>query len=576
MPLSYRDISLPSCLGKVYTALISHHIVKYCEMLDLMYDEQNGFRSKRSCADHVYVVTSIIRNRLSQGLDTFAAMIDMEKAFDCLKRPFLYFKLLELNIDGKIYNAIKTLYSDNKAFVRVNNDIQTDWFDVPYGVRQGDPLSSTLFNIYINGLAEHLKQLDLGIEISNGLKICILLYADDIILLADSEAALQSLLLVLESWCSQWQLKVNNDKSNVIHFRNLKKPQTKFKFIYDSQELLITNYYKYLGFYLHEFMDLNFNANQLSDSASRALGAINAKFKSLKNISFGAYSKVYHSSVASILDFESETWGYCKAKSADKVQNRALRFILGVHKFCPLPAMSGDVGWLGCKERHFISMIRYWNRLIRMSINRLTKKIFLYDYNIKHNNWSSEIENILESVNLLNTFQTKIMCDISLFESKIRENLHNIWCDEIHKMPKLRTYVLFKHEYKTEEYLKMYLPRSHRSLLAQLRSGILPLRIESGRFQNIHDPNTGKIRKSKPEERVCTLCDLNLLEDEIHFVCICSKYCSLREKLFKTVTLKYASFTVMSNSEKFVFLLKNESKLLANYIYEAWNIENLN
>ena len=60
-----------------------------------------------------------------------------------------------------------------------------------------------IFNIYINGLAEHLNQLDLGIEISNGLKICILLYADDIILLADSEAALQSLLLALESWCSQ-------------------------------------------------------------------------------------------------------------------------------------------------------------------------------------------------------------------------------------------------------------------------------------------------------------------------------------------------------------------------------------
>ena len=190
-------------------------------------------------------------------------MIDMEKAFDCLKRPFLDFKLLELNIDGKIYNAIKTLFSDNKAFVRVNNDIQSDWFDVPYGVRQGGPLSSTLFNIYINGLAEHLKQLDLGIEISNGLKICILLYADDIILLANSEAALQSLLLALESWCSQWQLKVNNEKSNVIHFRNLKKPQTKF--IYDIKEFLITSYYKYLGFYLHEFMDLNFNANQLSD-----------------------------------------------------------------------------------------------------------------------------------------------------------------------------------------------------------------------------------------------------------------------------------------------------------------------
>ena len=72
-----------------------------------------------------------------------------------------------------------------------------------------------------------------------------------------------------------------------------------------------------------------------------------------------------------------------------------------------------------------------------------------------------------------------------------------------------------------------------------------------------------------------SFCDLNLVEDEIHFVCICSKYCTLREELFNTVIQKCASFTVMSNSEKFVFLLKNESKLLANYIYEAWNIKKI-
>ena len=47
------------------------------------------------------------------------------------------------------------------------------------------------------------------------------------------------------------------------------------------------------------------------------------------------------------------------------------------------------------------------------------------------------IENILESVNMLNIFQTKITCDISVFESKIRQNLHNTWYDEIHQMRKL-------------------------------------------------------------------------------------------------------------------------------------------
>ena len=112
-------------------------------------------------------------------------------------------------------------------------------------------------------------------------------------------------------------------------------------------------------------------------------------------------------------------------------------------------------------------------------------------------------------------------------------------------MPKLRAYVLFKHAYKTEDYLKMYLPRTHRSLLAQLQSGILPLKIESERFQNIRDPNIGKTRKLKPQERICTLCNLNLVEDESHYVCICSKYCTLRKELFNTVSQKCASFTVI-------------------------------
>ena len=57
-------------------------------------------------------------------------------------------------------------------------------------------------------MIEHLKLLGLGINIGNDIKICILMYADDIILLANTEAELQSLLLALETWCKQWQLSV--------------------------------------------------------------------------------------------------------------------------------------------------------------------------------------------------------------------------------------------------------------------------------------------------------------------------------------------------------------------------------
>ena len=84
-------------------------------MLDLISDEQNGFRRGRSCTDHIFTVSSIVKNRLNQGLDTFAALVDLEKAFDWITRSLLFFKLLEFNIDGKIYRAIKALYTNNKV-----------------------------------------------------------------------------------------------------------------------------------------------------------------------------------------------------------------------------------------------------------------------------------------------------------------------------------------------------------------------------------------------------------------------------------------------------------------------------
>ena len=80
-------------------------------------DEQNSFRKKRSCSEHIFTVTSLIRNILFAGLDTHAAFIDMEKAFDWVNRKLLFYRLLEFNIDGKLYNAIKTLYTNNISYL---------------------------------------------------------------------------------------------------------------------------------------------------------------------------------------------------------------------------------------------------------------------------------------------------------------------------------------------------------------------------------------------------------------------------------------------------------------------------
>ncbi len=81
-------------------------IVKYLEDLDWFVDEQGGFRNGRSCQDQMFSLTYIIRNRQAQNLLTFAAFVDMQKTFDWVDRDLLFLKLLIININGKVYNAI--------------------------------------------------------------------------------------------------------------------------------------------------------------------------------------------------------------------------------------------------------------------------------------------------------------------------------------------------------------------------------------------------------------------------------------------------------------------------------------
>ncbi len=165
---------------------------------------------KRSCKDHVFVLSSMIRQRKAKRLPTYIAFIDMEKVFDCVDRNLLLCKLLSLGVDGKMYNCLKSIYSNCKAGVNVNGYI-TDLFSNVFRVRQGDALSPTLFGLYIKDLVQELKEGSEGIQTEFFIIQC-LLYADDIALTSSSEQDLQNMLNILHNWCNKWRMKLNINK----------------------------------------------------------------------------------------------------------------------------------------------------------------------------------------------------------------------------------------------------------------------------------------------------------------------------------------------------------------------------
>ena len=84
-----------------------------------------------------------------------------------------------------------------------------------------------------------------------------------------------------------------------------------------------------------------------------------------------------------------------------------MRFFLGVNKYTPIIGLRGDMGWVFLSVERHVSMLRTWNKLLNMKSDRLTKRIFLWDYQLNQNNWSSHVRTILETSHDIINFNLK-------------------------------------------------------------------------------------------------------------------------------------------------------------------------
>ncbi len=111
---------------------------------------------------------------------------------------------------------------------------------------------------------------------------------------------------------------------------------------------------------------------------------------------------------------------------------------------------------------------------------------------------------------------------------------------------KLRTYRLFKKSFTSEIYLKKPRPFKVRQSFALIRRGTALLRIETGRFEN-----------TNVEERICPICNIDVIEDEKHFLMSCNAQQQERYKLLMVAEQTIEGFSRLSLEDKFVILMSN-------------------
>ena len=114
-PLSYRAITLASCMYKLFSSILNTRLSKWIEENNILAEEQNGFRKGRSTVDQISSLTNIINTRKKKRMSTYCAFIDFKKAYDYVDRDILWHRLNNMGISGKIFNAIKVLYNSVSA-----------------------------------------------------------------------------------------------------------------------------------------------------------------------------------------------------------------------------------------------------------------------------------------------------------------------------------------------------------------------------------------------------------------------------------------------------------------------------
>ena len=146
-------------------------------------------------------------------------IIDYAKAFDCVDHNKLWKILKEMGIPDQLTCLLSNLYADQEATVRIGHET-TDWFQIGKGVCQGCILSPCLFNLYAEYIMRNtgLEEEQAGIKIA-GKNINNLRYADDTILMTESEEELKSLLMKVKGESEKVGFKLHIQKMKIMAFR---------------------------------------------------------------------------------------------------------------------------------------------------------------------------------------------------------------------------------------------------------------------------------------------------------------------------------------------------------------------
>jgi hypothetical protein len=323
-----RPLTLSNGVRKILSLVTLHRIGDKVDQYTGPW--QAGYKHGRSCSDLVWcqrMLISVVQNR---HFEFHKMGIDMSKAFDTIKRQTILNLLKDAGCNQDEIRLVRLLLSNTKLKVRVNNNLSAE-FESVIGAFQGDSLSGNLFTLTLAGALNHLRVILTALLdrpnppiAENGMPNESE-YADDVDFLDEDLPTLQAIFPISEKVLKEWNLNVNNTKTEFVHFHLANKGDLKP----DSTPLSGNEEWrasKLLGSLLCSTKDIIHRINL----GHVAFNNFKKVWLQRKTISLSRKLQIYEAQVVSVIMYNSSTWAAPKhvIEKVNVCHRRHLRYIL--------------------------------------------------------------------------------------------------------------------------------------------------------------------------------------------------------------------------------------------------------
>lgn len=216
-PSNYRGIFLINHKAKLVNGIETERLTKQLELTSHLYTEQGGFRRGEAVMENVCTLYEIVRRRTSNNLPTYIFFGDLVKAFDKVPFGALLASMEAAGATHPVTSLAWDSYTNSEQSCIAGDAISAP-YKVYVGTKQGDVPSPPNFDVFINPLIKRLRSAE-GVPVAGlhtNKRIHSLVFADDLLVMADSIVELQNVVKISEEWAREMYMAWGIPKCGVM------------------------------------------------------------------------------------------------------------------------------------------------------------------------------------------------------------------------------------------------------------------------------------------------------------------------------------------------------------------------